>query len=188
VTWILDPLDGTTNLVHGYPQYAVAVGVLVDGVRRLGVVLDSANDHLYVGAVGQGASCDGHTLAASSRRELKASLIGTGFLPNDDVRILQAEILKTILPRARDVRRSGSPSLDFCAVASGSLDAYYEFGLGPWDICAGAAIAEAAGAVVLTLEPELLPGPLVIAGSSAVVEALADVLSSSVRKLCAERS
>ena len=183
VTWILDPLDGTTNLVHGYPHHAVAVGVLIGNVRKLGVVLDSANDRLNVGAVGQGASRDGKALAASSRRELKAALVGTGFLPSDRVRLLQAEVLKAVLPRVRDIRRSGSAALDLCAVAEGWLDAYYEFGIGRWDLTAGAAIAEAAGATVVELDPGILPGPLVIAGNERIVEDLAEVILASVRRL-----
>jgi myo-inositol-1(or 4)-monophosphatase len=188
VCWLLDPLDGTTNFVHGYPQHAVAVGVTIAGVRRLGVVADTARDHLYVGVPGfgipaAGAFCEERVLATSTERELRHALVATGFLPDESVRPLQVDILKTVLPRVRDIRRSGSAALDLCAVASGSLDAYYEFGLKPWDIAAGAAIAEAAGARVVLLDSGPLPGPLLIAGNTALVEALEKLLTLALRGL-----
>lgn len=185
VTWVLDPLDGTANLVHGHPHHAVAVGVLVNGKRRLGVVLDSSDGRLYVGATGRGASCEGASITASRQSELRGALVGTGFLPNPQVRVQQAEILKSVLPRVLDIRRSGSPALDLCSVAAGRLDAYYEFGLGAWDITAGAVIVEAAGAHVLEISGEPLPSPLLIAGSEALVELLADLLKSALEKISA---
>ena len=176
VTWVLDPLDGTANLVHGHPHHAVSVGVLVNGNRRLGVVLDSSDGRLYVGVKGRGATCEGEPLKTSRQTELQSALVGTGFLPNPLVRVQQAEILKTVLPKVRDIRRSGSPALDLCSVAAGRLDAYYEFGLGAWDIAAGAVVAEAAGASVLEIEGDPLPSPLLIAGSEALVETLLGLL------------
>jgi myo-inositol-1(or 4)-monophosphatase len=183
VTWILDPLDGTTNLVHGYPHHAVAVGALVRDVRRLGLVIDSSTGRLYLGVAGEGAWCDDEPIAASRCGHLQAALVGTGFLPDGNVRIQQAEILKSVLPRVRDIRRSGSPALDLCAVAAGRLDGYYEFGLGRWDVAAGAAIAEAAGADVLELDLGPLPPPLLIAGSKPVVRALATLLEEALRDI-----
>jgi myo-inositol-1(or 4)-monophosphatase len=186
VTWVIDPLDGTANLVHSHPHHAVAVGVLVDGRRRLGVVLDSSDGRLYVGAAGRGATCDGAALAASRESKLMAALVGTGFLPNAQVRVQQAEILKSVLPKVRDIRRSGSPALDLCSVAAGRLDAYYEFGLGAWDITAGALIAEAAGAYVLEISGEPLPSPLLIAGSKALVASLSELLKSALARMSAD--
>lgn len=89
---------------------------------------------------------------------------------------MQAQVLEHVLPRVRDVRRSGCPSIDLCSVASGSLDLFYESGLGRWDIAAGAAIAEASGATVLTLAPRVLPGPLLVAGNSRLVSLLVSIL------------
>jgi myo-inositol-1(or 4)-monophosphatase len=180
VTWVLDPLDGTANLVHGHPHHAVSVGVLVNGKRSLGVVLDSSDGRLYVGVPGRGATCEGAQLAASRQTELQSALVGTGFLPNPVVRVQQAEILKSVLPNVRDIRRSGSPALDLCSVAAGRLDAYYEFGLGAWDIAAGAVIAEAAGARVMEIAGGPLPSPLLIAGSEALVESLLSLLKSGL--------
>jgi myo-inositol-1(or 4)-monophosphatase len=172
VRWILDPLDGTTNFVHRYPAHAVAVGVELDGRRALGVVQDTFNQCVYAGIVGQGATCDGQPIAVRQEQRLAQSLVGTGFLPIVAVRRKQAEVLGEILPLVRDIRRSGCPSLDICQVAAGALDAFYEFGLGPWDIAPAAAIAEAAGATVHLLYSDILPNPLLIVANADLAAAL----------------
>jgi myo-inositol-1(or 4)-monophosphatase len=108
--------------------------------------------------------------------DLKQALIGTGFLPDADVRRLQADLLRQILPRVRDVRRSGCPSLDICGVASGALDAFYECGLGQWDIAAATAIAEAAGATILLLNSRVLPNPFLVVGNPRITSAMVALL------------
>ena len=179
VRWILDPLDGTTNFVHGYPAHSVAVGIEIGGQRMIGVVHDTFSNRVYSGIVGQGASCDGEPIVARDESELALALIGTGFLAYPDVRRAQADVLRVILPQVRDIRRSGCPSLDICAVASGSLDGFYEAGLGEWDIAAGAAIAEAAGATVLMLDSKLLPTPLLVVANSKLAVALVAALTEA---------
>lgn len=176
VCWIIDPLDGTTNFVHGYPAHAVAVGVEIDGERVLGVVHDTFHERVYEGTVGVGARCDGEPVAIRAETELSRALIGTGFLPDAGVRRVQAEVLRCVLPLVRDVRRSGCPSLDLCAVASGMLDGFYESGLGRWDIAAGAAIAEAAGASVVELQSPVLPNPLLVVANAKLLETLVLIL------------
>jgi len=174
--WILDPLDGTTNFVHGYPAHAVSVGVELDGKRLLGVVHDAYHDRVFSGIAGATAECDGKPIAVRAETALAHALIGTGFLPDANVRRLQAEVLRHILPQVRDVRRSGCPSLDLCAVASGALDGFYECGLGRWDIAGGAAIAEAAGARVLELDSPILPAPLLVVANTRLADALTSAL------------
>ena len=176
VCWILDPLDGTTNFVHGHAHHSVAVGVEIDGKRVLGVVHDTDRDCVYSGIAGQGAECDGREIFASRAAKLSHALIGTGFLPIAQVRIRQAEVLRHILPKIRDLRRSGCPSLDLCAVAAGTLDGFYEAGLGRWDIAAGASIAEAAGAQVVELESPILPHPLLVAANAELLAQLVGAL------------
>ena len=107
---------------------------------------------------------------------LDLALLATGFLPDARTRREQAELLAQLMHRFRDVRRSGSAAIDLCLIASGALDLYYEFGLGHWDITGGAAIAEAAGATVLELEPTSLPAPLIVAGNALLVETLTAML------------
>ncbi len=172
VRWIIDPLDGTTNFIHRYPFHSVAVGVEVDGQNLVGVVHDTFNNRVYAGVVGEGATCDGEPISARKDSDLRQALIGTGFLPDDAVRRAQAELLREVLPRVRDVRRSGCPSLDICGVASGALSGFYECGLGPWDIAAASAIAEAAGATVSLLHSTVFPNPFLIVANSDLTSAL----------------
>lgn len=176
VKWILDPLDGTTNFVHRYPAHAVAVGLEINGRRTIGVVHDSFSNRVYAGVVGEGSTCDGKPITVRDESTLKRALIGTGFLPNENVRREQANLLRQILPRVRDIRRSGCPSLDICNVACGTLDGFYECGLGPWDITAAAAIAEAAGATVQSLNSGVLPNPLLVVANPLLASALIDLL------------
>lgn len=176
VRWIIDPLDGTTNLIHRYPAHSVAVGVEIGERRMIGVVHDTFSNRVYAGVVGEGASCDGKPIAARIEGNLRQALVGTGFLPDADVRRLQADLLREILPRVRDVRRSGCPSLDICAVASGALDAFYECGLGQWDITAAAVIAEAAGAEILLMNSSVLPNPFLLVANSKLMSAMVALL------------
>ena len=176
VRWILDPLDGTTNFVHGYPAHSVAVGIEIEGRRAIGVVHDTFTNRVYSGIVGLSATCDDKPIGVRQESDLSLALVGTGFLAYPDVRRAQASLLREILPRVRDIRRSGCPSLDICAVASGSLDAFYEAGLGQWDIAAGAAIAEAAGATVLLLHSTVLPDPLLVVANAKLADALVAAL------------
>lgn len=179
VRWILDPLDGTTNFIYGYPAHSVAVGIEIDGKRVLGVVHDTYHDRVYTGVLGAGADCDGYPIKVRTEPVLARALIGTGFLPTLEVRDAQGEILRRLLPQVRDVRRSGCPSLDLCAVASGALDGFYESGLGRWDIAAGAAIAEAAGATVVELQSTLLPNPVVVAANAQLFKSFVAALAEA---------
>jgi len=175
VRWILDPLDGTTNFVHHYPAHSVAVGVEIGKRRMIGVVHDTFSNRVYAGVIGEGATWDEKPIAVRNEGSLKQALIGTGFLPDDNVRREQANLLRQILPRVRDIRRSGSPSLDICSVASGTLDGYYECGLGPWDIAAGAAIAEAAGASIVLLNSKVLPNPFLVVANARLISEMVSV-------------
>jgi myo-inositol-1(or 4)-monophosphatase len=176
VRWIIDPLDGTTNFIHRYPAHSVAVGVEIEGLWKVGVVHDTFNNRVYAGIVGGAATCDGRAIAARDESALANSLVATGFLPDANVRALLADLLREILPRVRDIRRSGCPSLDICGVAVGTLDLFYECGLGQWDIAGAAAIAEAAGAKVLLLHPKVLPGPLLVVANAGLAAALVSLL------------
>jgi len=172
IHWVIDPLDGTTNFVHGYPHFAVSIGVEIHGKRALGVVFDTANDHLYSGIVGEGAWRDGLPIYAKTETQLDRALVATGFQPDMAVRRIQAAIAADLLPQIRDIRRSGSAACDFCAVASGVLDAFYENGLSHWDISGGAAIAEAAGARVIERPSPVVMKPLMLCANPRLAEAL----------------
>ena len=152
VIWIIDPLDGTTNYVYGYPAYAVSIAAAVDGVVVAGVVHDPSRGETFTAASGRGAYLDGRRLAVVGAPALATALVGTGFAYAADRRAAQARVLVEVLPAVRDIRRAGSAALDLCWVACGRLDAYYEYGLQPWDAAAGGLVAAEAGAIVRTLD------------------------------------
>lgn len=145
VRWLIDPIDGTTNFVYGYPAYAVSIGAERDGEALAGVVLDIAHTDLYTAARGLGAACNGLSIAVSDREDLASALIGTGFGYVAEVRRRQGAVLAHVLPRVRDVRRSGSAALDLCWLARGRVDGYYEDGVQAWDTAAGELLVREAG-------------------------------------------
>lgn len=148
VRWIVDPLDGTTNYLYALPGFAVSIAAEVDGRIVAGVVLDVVRDELFSATVGGGATRDGAPIAPSACTELPLALVATGFAYDAARRARQAAVLVEVLPRVRDIRRFGAAAVDLCTVACGRLDGYWERGLAPWDLAAGALIASEAGAVV----------------------------------------
>jgi myo-inositol-1(or 4)-monophosphatase len=177
VRWVVDPVDGTVNYLYGLPQWAVSIGVEVDGVTQVGVVFDPAKDELFTAVRGGGALLDGRPLRCTAAGELAQALVATGFGYDARRRAAQAALLPTVLPAVRDIRRVGAGALDLCAVAAGRVDAYYEQGLAPWDMCAGLLIATEAGARVGGLRGRPPSGDLVIAAAPGVFDALHDLLA-----------
>ncbi len=176
VRWVIDPLDGTTNYVYGYPAYAVSIAAEVDGVARVGVVLDSSSGRLYQAIDGCGAACDGESIRAREHADLSTALLATGFSYTAAQRERQGAALAAMLGRIRDIRRGGTAALDLCHVAAGHVDGYWELDLSPWDHAAGAVIAREAGARVLLPAPAHGRGPAVVAASAALMPALLDLL------------
>lgn len=148
VTWIIDPVDGTTNLVYDVPGYSVSVAAAIDGRVVAGAVFDPVRSEVFDAALGDGSTRNGEPIEASSATDLSTALVGTGFSYSAEIRRRQAEQLAILIPEVRDIRRMGGAALDLCSVACGRLDAYFEHGLSPWDSAAGALIAVEAGAVV----------------------------------------
>lgn len=149
VRWIIDPLDGTTNYAHGYPAFSVSIGLEVDGALEWGSVLDPVRDELYTARRGGGAFCNGVPLLVSSVPELNAGLLATGF-PYDirtDSRTNLDNFCAFAL-KTQGLRRSGSAALDFCSVAAGRLDGFWELKLNAWDCAAGYLIVREAGGTV----------------------------------------
>lgn len=176
VTWVLDPIDGTVNFVYGIAAYAVSVGAQVDGVSVAGAVADVVAGKVYSAATGLGAHVsDEHgiiELSCTAVDELSMALLGTGFGYSPRRRAVQAALLARMVPVVRDVRRIGSAALDFCMVAAGQLDAYYEHGLQPWDSAAGALIAAEAGARVVLPAPNVDGAGLVVAAAPGIADEL----------------
>ncbi len=152
VRWVVDPLDGTTNYLYGLAGFGVSIAAEHDGRAVAGVVLDVVRDELYAAVLGSGATRDGAAISASAVTDLPLALVATGFSYDAGRRAQQAAVLRDVLPAVRDIRRFGAAALDLCAVAAGRVDAYYERGLAPWDLAAGALIATEAGAVVTDLD------------------------------------
>ena len=150
VRWIVDPVDGTVNLLYGIPAYAVSIAAEIDGEVVAGVVINVASGVEYGAALGEGATRNDRPIRTRPQATMAQRLVGTGFSYLPESRALQAEALTRLLPRVRDIRRIGSCALDLCAVAEGALDAYLEEGVHAWDHAAGGLIAAEAGAVVRT--------------------------------------
>jgi myo-inositol-1(or 4)-monophosphatase len=167
--WIVDPLDGTINFLYGIPQWAVSVAC--EGVA--GVVFDPNRDELFIAADGR-AELNGEALQASRCDDLSRALVGTGFGYEAHVRRAQAEIVARVLPQVRDIRRAGSAALDLAWAAAGRLDAFYEFGVKPWDIAAGTLLCSAAGLEVRELQAtDALPAGVLVAPPALVEPLLA---------------
>ncbi|TFV98012.1 inositol monophosphatase family protein [Leifsonia flava] len=154
LTWVVDPIDGTVNFLYGLPAWAVSVAV-VEGDpdpatwnALAGVVVGPAAGETYRASAGGGAWLGDTRLAVNQGVELPYALVATGFSYSSETRAAQAEILRTILPRVRDIRRIGSAALDLSYLAAGRLDVHFERGLNPWDHAAGGLIAREAGAKV----------------------------------------
>jgi myo-inositol-1(or 4)-monophosphatase len=147
--WIIDPLDGTTNFIHGFPQYCVSIGLQHRGTIEHGVIYDPAKNELFTASRGRGAFLDDRRIRVTKCVHLKDALVGTGFpfkeLPRLDFYCKQ---LKEIMQTASGVRRTGSAALDLAYVAAGRLDAFWELGLSPWDVAAGALLVQEAGGLV----------------------------------------
>ena len=153
--WIIDPLDGTTNFIHGFPQYCVSIALQHRGAIEHGVVYDPAKNELFTASRGRGAFLDDRRIRVTKCANLKDALVGTGFpykeLPRLDLYCRQ---LKEIMKSASGVRRTGSAALDLAYVAAGRLDAFWELGLSPWDVAAGALMVQEAGGLVGDLAGE----------------------------------
>lgn len=185
VQWVIDPIDGTVNFLYGLPDYAVSVGAAVHGEFVAGCVVNVASGDVYSAAKGQGAFVrrggEDTRLRASNKRDTDTALVATGFSYNAEWRGKQAEMLRLILPRVRDIRRAGSAALDLCNLAEGRIDAYYEHGTHPWDYAAAAVIAAEAGAVVR--HPGIVDNPSagepVIASAPRVWDDFLDLVESA---------
>ncbi len=144
--WIIDPLDGTTNFLHGLPVYAVSIGLRVKGVLQTAVVYDPSRDELFSASKGKGAHLNDRRIRVSDTRTLSNALLATGF-PYNEMKYLEPWLgsFKALVPHVAGIRRAGSAALDLAQVACGRYDGFWEFGLNPWDIAAGILLIQEAG-------------------------------------------
>jgi myo-inositol-1(or 4)-monophosphatase len=179
VRWLVDPIDGTTNYLYAFPGFAVSIAAELDGDMVVGVVHDPLHREVFQAVRGRGATRNGAPIHVSTQGDLKSALVGTGFAYDPAQRRRQASVLLEVIANVRDIRRMGSASVDLCSVACGRLDAYYERGLGPWDLAAGALIAEEAGAIVGDLSGGPASGEFTLAAGTAVFESLRALLNTA---------
>ena len=147
--WIIDPLDGTTNFIHGMPQYAVSIALAKSGIVEQAVVFDPNRNELFTASKGGGAFLNERRIRVSKRLKLQDALLGTGFPYRMFEHIdTYLEIFKELAQKTAGMRRPGAASLDLAYVASGRYDGFWEFGLAPWDMAAGALLISEAGGLV----------------------------------------
>ncbi len=177
--WIIDPLDGTTNFLHGFPVFAVSIAVEHRGRLQHAVVYDPMRQEFFTASRGEGAQLEGKKIRVSAQRSLEGALIGTGLPFRAGVKYVDEYLamLKVVMSTAAGVRRPGAAALDLAYVAAGRLDGFWEFGLQPWDTAAGTLlIQEAGGRVGTPAGAEYALGPNIFAGNPKVYEGLLEAL------------
>jgi myo-inositol-1(or 4)-monophosphatase len=147
--WIIDPLDGTTNFLHGFPQFAVSIAFKQNGRLSQGVVFNPVNQELFTASRGEGAMLNDRRIRVSKQKSLEGALLGTGF-PFKEQRHLDSYLatFKALFPMTSGIRRPGSAALDLAYVASGRLDGFWEIALNDWDMAAGALLISEAGGLI----------------------------------------
>lgn len=181
--WIVDPLDGTTNFLHGFPTFSVSIALERRGRLEQAVVYDPLRQELFTASRGEGAQLEGKRIRVSRQKGLDSALIGTGFPYRENAQWLDVymNMLKTVMSCTAGIRRPGSAALDLAYVAAGRLDGFWELGLSPWDTAAGTLLIQEAGGRVGTLTGEVYKqGGHVIAGTPKVYEALIEALKPYV--------
>lgn len=181
--WIIDPLDGTTNFLHGFPVFAVSIACQIRGRLEHAVIYDPMRQELFTATRGAGAHLDNRRIRVSKARTLEGALLATGFPYRANTRYLDAylNMLRAVTEQAAGVRRPGAAALDLAYVAAGRVDAFWEIGLSAWDTAAGTLLIQEAGGRIGTLSGgEYRQGGHIIAGTPKVYAALLEVLAPHV--------
>ena len=177
-TWYVDPLDGTTNFLHGIPQFAVSIGLAREGQVIAGLIYNPANDELYMAEKGSGAFLNDTRLRVAGRKQLNECVIACGLphIGRGDFELSRNE-MAALQPKVAGLRRFGAASLDLAFVAAGRLDGYWERNLQPWDIAAGLILIKEAGGTVGDINGgDVLTTGNVVAGNEFVHDALTRIL------------
>ncbi|MFO1502697.1 MAG: inositol monophosphatase family protein [Steroidobacteraceae bacterium] len=180
IVWIIDPLDGTTNFMHGFPTFAVSIACQMGGRMEHAVVYDPMRQELFTATRGAGAFVDNRRLRVSRQRTLDGALIGTGFPYRDNLHLLDPymAMMKAVIQRASGLRRPGSAALDLAYVAAGRTDGFWEIGLKAWDTAAGTLLIREAGGLVGTLDGgEYKQNGNIVAGNPRVFNELLEILA-----------
>jgi len=185
--WIIDPLDGTTNYLHGFPAFAVSIAVTHNGQLEHGVVYDPLRQEIFTASRGQGAHLDGRRIRVSKRASMKQCLIATGFPYRSNMPLIDDYLgmLKAVIQESAGVRRPGSAALDLCYVAAGRVDGFWEIGLNVWDVAAGALIIREAGGRISDYHgtEKFLDNGNIIAGNPKIYASLSKLLAPYAHNL-----
>jgi len=177
--WVIDPLDGTTNYLHGFPQFSISIALKHRGVLEHALVYDPLHEEMFTASRGEGALMNDRKIRVSDRKEIKGALLGTGF-PYRDQSHLDAYLgmFRALIKDSAGIRRPGSAALDLAYVAAGRLDGFWELGLAQWDIAAGALLVKEAGGVVSDInggEHYLESGNIIAAGLKVQAEMVREI-------------
>ena len=187
--WIIDPLDGTTNYLHGFPVFSVSIGLQINGRMEHAVVYDPMRQELFTASRGEGAQLDGRRIRVSGQKQLERGLIGTGFPYRQVDKEMQPylNMLAKVIKNTAGVRRPGSAALDLAYVAAGRLDAFWETGLKSWDLAAGSLILREAGAMISGLDgsENFLETGHVLCGTPKIYKDLAKLCAKDIKILLA---
>ena len=181
--WIIDPLDGTTNFLHGFPTFAVSLACQYRGRIEHAVIYDPMRQELFTASRGDGAQLDGRRIRVSKQATIEGALIGTGFPYRENSRWIDPYLamMKAVMQQSAGIRRPGAASLDLAYVAAGRIDAFWEIGLNAWDTAAGTLLITEAGGRIGTLTGgEYRQNGNVLAGSPKVYEAMLECLAPHV--------
>ena len=185
--WIIDPLDGTTNYLHGFPVFAVSIGVQVKGRVEHAAVYDPLRQELFTASRGAGAQLDGRKIRVSGQHRLDRALLGTGFpFRQADLEIsAYMDMLAKSIRNSAGVRRAGAAALDLSYVAAGRLDAFFETGLAPWDMAAGGLIIREAGGIISGLDgsENYMETGHVLCGTPKIYAAMAKLCAPEITEL-----
>jgi myo-inositol-1(or 4)-monophosphatase len=176
VRWVVDPLDGTVNFLFGIPHWCVSIACEDADGAIAGVIYDPLRDELWSAERGGAARCNGAEVQGSRQTDLSQAMVATGFSYDAGTRAVQGTAVARLLPRVRDIRRLGAAALDLAWAAAGRYDAFYERGLNPWDVAAGALLCERAGLAVVPLAGSDGGGPGVIVSAPGLLGDLRGVL------------
>ena len=189
--WIIDPLDGTTNFLHGFPQYCVSIALSHRGTITQGVIYDPVRNDLFTASRGRGAFLNDRRIRVSRRQHLRDCLIGTGFPFRDGAHLdTYLRMMRTMVEQAAGIRRPGAAALDLAYVAAGYYDGFFEIGLNPWDVAAGSLLILEAGGLIgdLAGEGDYVYGGEVIAATPKVFAQMVKLLSPFRAALANERT
>jgi len=189
--WIIDPLDGTTNFLHGFPQYCVSIALSHKGVVTQGVIYDPVRNDLFTASRGRGAYLNDRRIRVSRRQHLRDCLIGTGFPFRDGSHLeTYLKMMRAMIEQAAGIRRPGAAALDLAYVAAGYYDGFFEIGLNPWDVAAGSLLVLEAGGLIgdLSGEGDYIHGGEVVAATPRVFAQMIKMLAPFRDALARERA